>query len=203
MAVINSKLNTQRGIDQKLNKTPVPDLDLTQIKTPNDNGMLVTSTNVKINGIDPSGKKVMIGMIQSFSVSETRNVTKLQSIGIEGVTQAVPENYKGGTINAQRVALYGKRLYDVFRMEEYTGEEKKFGRNKYIDEDGDVFKTLKQQRFPFEIVYETRRDGNKDGDGAVYTETYIDCWISSYKKNYQTSNITISEQVTIAYAEVI
>lgn len=191
MAVINSKLNTQRGIDQKLNKTPVPDLDLTQIKTPNDNGMLVTSTNVKINGIDPSGKKVMIGMIQSFSVSETRNVTKLQSIGIEGVTQAVPENYKGGTINAQRVALYGKRLYDVFRMEDYSGE------------DDDVFKTLKQQRFPFEIVYETRRDGNKDGDGAVYTETYIDCWISSYKKNYQTSNITISEQVTIAYAEVI
>ena len=191
MAVINSKLNTQRGIDQKLNKTPVPDLDLTQIKTPNDNGMLVTSTNVKINGIDPSGKKVMIGMIQSFSVSETRNVTKLQSIGIEGVTQAVPENYKGGTINAQRVALYGKRLYDVFRMEDYSGE------------DGDVFKTLKQQRFPFEIVYETRRDGNKDGDGAVYTETYIDCWISSYKKNYQTSNSTISEQVTIAYAEVI
>ena len=191
MAVINSKLNTQRGIDQKLNKTPVPDLDLTQIKTPNDNGMLVTSTNVKINGIDPSGKKVMIGMIQSFSVSETRNVTKLQSIGIEGVTQAVPENYKGGTINAQRVALYGKRLYDVFRMEDYSGE------------DGDVFKTLKQHRFPFEIVYETRRDGNKDGDGAVYTETYIDCWISSYKKNYQTSNITISEQVTIAYAEVI
>ncbi len=191
MAVINSKLNTQRGIDQKLNKTPVPDLDLTQIKTPNDNGMLVTSTNVKINGIDPSGKKVMIGMIQSFSVSETRNVTKLQSIGIEGVTQAVPENYKGGTINAQRVALYGKRLYDVFRMEDYSGE------------DDDVFKTLKQQRFPFEIVYETRRDGNRDGDGAVYTETYIDCWISSYKKNYQTSNITISEQVTIAYAEVI
>ena len=191
MAVINSKLNTQRGIDQKLNKTPVPDLDLTQIKTPNDNGMLVTSTNVKINGIDPSGKKVMIGMIQSFSVSETRNVTKLQSIGIEGVTQAVPENYKGGTINAQRVALYGKRLYDVFRMEDYSGE------------DDDVFKTLTQQRFPFEIVYETRRDGNKDGDGAVYTETYIDCWISSYKKNYQTSNITISEQVTIAYAEVI
>ena len=191
MAVINSKLNTQRGIDQKLNKTPVPDLDLTQIKTPNDNGMLVTSTNVKINGIDPSGKKIMIGMIQSFSVSETRNVTKLQSIGIEGVTQAVPENYKGGTINAQRVALYGKRLYDVFRMEDYSGE------------DGDVFKTLKQQRFPFEVVYETRRDGNKDEDGAVYTETYIDCWISSYKKNYQTSNITISEQVTIAYAEVI
>lgn len=191
MAVINSKLNTQRGIDQKLNKTPVPDLDLTQIKTPNDNGMLVTSTNVKINGISPSGQKMMIGMIQSFSVSETRNVTKLQSIGIEGVTQAVPENYKGGTINAQRVALYGKRLYDVFRMEDYSGE------------DGDVFKTLKQQRFPFEVVYETRRDGNKDGDGSVYTETYIDCWISSYKKNYQTSNITISEQVTIAYAEVI
>lgn len=191
MAVINSKLNTQRGIDKKLNKTPVKDLDLTQIKTPNDNGMLVTSTNVKINGIAPNGTKTMIGMIQSFSVSETRNVTKLQSIGIEGVTQAVPENYKGGTINAQRVALYGKRLYDVFRMEEYSGE------------DGDVFKTLKQQRFPFEVVYETRRKGNEDGDGAIYTETYIDCWISSYKKNYQTSNITISEQVTIAYAEVI
>lgn len=194
--LVNGALNTQRAIDEKLRKKPVIDLD--KISTPNDNGMLVTSTNVKIKAKGGA----LIGMIQSFTVSESRNVSKLQSIGIEGVTQAVPENYKGGTINAQRVALYGSRIYDALKVEKYDTRMTQTAMNAGYDynSDNNVFKTLKDQRYPFEIYVETAMNGDRS---RVYTETYIDCWISSYRKNYQVSNITISEQVTIAYAEVL
>ena len=176
------KLNTQRGIDEKLLKKPYN--DLMSVDNSDANGLAVTSTNIRIKAND-----ITIGMIQSFSVSENRDVTKVQSIGIEGVTQAVPQNYKGGTIQATRVAMYGSRFYDAFKMEQYMGQQY---------EGYNVFKTLKDQRLPFEIrVDQTMTNGGENG--KQYTETYIDCWISSYKKNYTVSNVTISESVSIMY----
>lgn len=180
------KLNTQRGIDEKLLKKPYN--DLMSVDNSDANGLAVTSTNIRIKAND-----ITIGMIQSFSVSENRDVTKVQSIGIEGVTQAVPQNYKGGTIQATRVAMYGSRFYDAFKMEQYMGQQY---------EGYNVFKTLKDQRLPFEIrVDQSMTNGGENG--KQYTETYIDCWISSYKKNYSVSNITISESVSIAYADCL
>lgn len=180
------KLNTQRGIDEKLLKKPYN--DLMSVDNSDANGLAVTSTNIRIKAND-----ITIGMIQSFSVSENRDVTKVQSVGIEGVTQAVPQNYKGGTIQATRVAMYGSRFYDAFKMEQYMGQQY---------EGYNVFKTLKDQRLPFEIrVDQTMTNGGENG--KQYTETYIDCWISSYKKNYSVSNITISESVSIAYADCL
>ena len=180
------KLNTQRGIDEKLLKKPYN--DLMSVDNSDANGLAVTSTNIRIKAND-----ITIGMIQSFSVSENRDVTKVQSVGIEGVTQAVPQNYKGGTIQATRVAMYGSRFYDAFKMEQYMGQQY---------EGYNVFKTLKDQRLPFEIrVDQTMTNGGENG--KQYTETYIDCWISSYKKNYSVSNITISESVSIAYGDCL
>ena len=180
------KLNTQRGIDEKLLKKPYN--DLMSVDNSDANGLAVTSTNIRIKAND-----ITIGMIQSFSVSENRDVTKVQSVGIEGVTQAVPQNYKGGTIQATRVAMYGSRFYDAFKMEQYMGQQY---------EGYNVFKTLKDQRLPFEIrVDQTMTNGGENG--KQYTETYIDCWISSYKKNYTVSNVTISESVSISYADCL
>jgi hypothetical protein len=180
-------LNTQRGIDEALLKKPYN--DLMSVDNSDANGLAVTSTNIRIK----AANGVTIGMIQSFSVSENKDVTKVQSIGIEGVTQAVPQNYKGGTIQATRVALYGSRFYDAFKMEEYMGEQYR---------EYNVFKTLKDQRLPFEIrVDQSMTNGGENG--KQYTETYIDCWISSYKKNYTTSNVTVSESVSIAYADCL
>lgn len=180
-------LNTQRGIDEALLKKPYN--DLMSVDNSDANGLAVTSTNIRIK----AANGITIGMIQSFSVSENKDVTKVQSIGIEGVTQAVPQNYKGGTIQATRVALYGSRFYDAFKMEEYMGEQYR---------EYNVFKTLKDQRLPFEIrVDQSMTNGGENG--KQYTETYIDCWISSYKKNYTTSNVTVSESVSIAYADCL
>lgn len=181
----SNKLNTQRGIGENLLKKPYNNLQ--EINSPNANGMLVTSTNIRLKAND-----VTIGMIQSFSVSQSRDVTKLQQIGAEGVAQAVPQNYKGGTLQCSRVALYGSRFYDAFKMEEYSGEDTK-----------DIcFKTLKDQRLPFDVVYEQSAT-NQGLEGKMYRETYISCWLSSYKANYTVSNITVSENVSIAFADVI
>lgn len=180
-----NKLNTQRGIGENLLKKPYN--NLREIDHANANGMLVTSTNIRIKAND-----VVIGMIQSFSVSQSRDVTKLQQIGAEGVAQAVPQNYKGGTLQCSRVALYGSRFYDAFKMEQYSGEDTK----------DTYFKTLKDQRLPFDVVYEQSASNNGQM-GPQYTETYISCWISSYKANYTVSNITVSENVSIAFADII
>ena len=180
------KLNTQRGIDEKLLKKPYN--DLMSVDNSDANGLAVTSTNIRIKAND-----ITIGMIQSFSVSENRDVTKVQSIGIEGVTQAVPQNYKGGTIQATRVAMYGSRFYDAFKMEQYMGQQY---------EGYNVFKTLKDQRLPFEIrVDQTMTNGGENG--KQYTETYIDCWLTAYGKTISSSTITVTETATISYSDII
>ena len=176
-----NKLNTQRGIGENLLKKPYN--NLREIDHANANGMLVTSTNIRIKAND-----VVVGMIQSFSVSQSRDVTKLQQIGAEGVAQAVPQNYKGGTLPSS----YDIDQLDAFKMEQYSGEDTK----------DTYFKTLKDQRLPFDVVYEQSASNNGQM-GPQYTETYISCWISSYKANYTVSNITVSENVSIAFADII
>ena len=75
------------------------------------NSLIATSTNVFVfaNGS-------IVGMIQSFTVTESRTVTKLQAIGWEGVVQAVPENTKGGTLNVSRIALYESSIWNALGL---------------------------------------------------------------------------------------
>jgi hypothetical protein len=42
----------------------------------------------------------------------------------------------------------------------------------------------------------------KGSEEAYYTETYIDCWLSSYSRSYSVGTITVAEQATIQYADV-
>jgi len=137
-------------------------------------------------------------MIQSFNVSENRSVNKLQAIGQEGVCQAVPQNTKGGQITANRLALYGERLYDAFQIESTSTSNINTSSNANT-----IFRTLKDQRIPFEIQTITASKAESGNKVSYYSETYIDCWISSYKKSYSVSNITVSEDVTIMYADVV
>lgn len=177
----NTFLNTQRATENLTERSYQN--DFSQIKTSDTNGLAVTYTNTFIRA-----NNINVGMIQSFNTSENRQVNKLQAIGMEGVVQAVPQNTNGGQITANRIALYGERLYDAFKFKS--------------DNDTGIFKTLKDQRIPFEIQYLTV-SGVKDGATTYYVETYVDCWLSSYKKSYTVQNVTVTEDVTIMYADVI
>lgn len=207
----NTSTNTHRAIRndiKKANNTMLP-------TSSDDNVGAVTSTNVFVysNGC-------IVGMIQSFQVSEQRTINKLQAIGWEGVVQAVPANTNGGTLNVNRIALYESSLWNALGLTTNGTPFNEVGK-KYLnttsesdswdvstledDADGHkvntrlIFKTLKDQRVPLEIQVRTRREGSAE---LFYNETYVDCWLQSYSKSYTVQQITVAETAAISYADV-
>ena len=103
----NTSTNTHRATRNDIrvaNNTMKPN-------SPFDNVGATTSTNIFVysNGC-------IVGMIQSFNVSEQRQVNKLQAIGWEGVVQAVPGNTNGGTLNVSRIALYESSIWNALGL---------------------------------------------------------------------------------------
>ncbi|MNB95373.1 hypothetical protein D3C81_415000 [compost metagenome] len=204
----NTLVNTHRanGIQ---NPKAVNDFNTTAGDT---YGLAETSTNIFIysNG-------GLVGMIQSFSVSESRNINKLQAIGYEGVVQAVPSNTNGGQLSVTRIALYESNLFRALGATSNGHNGSPIGSKihttgvtdvTYNDNDGPkpnatdgsfAFRTLRDQRVPFEIVVKTRMDGSTE---QYYEEKYVDCWLASYSKAYTVSQITVAENATISYGDV-
>lgn len=178
----NKNLNTQRayGWDRNINADHATGTR-TNPNSPSQNGLLQASTNIKLK---MNGET--LGMVQSLAVSESRNINKLQAVGFEGVVQAVPSNTNGGQLTVSRIALYDRKMANI------TGLH---------DNDLGVFVTLRQQRVPFEIAVETPIGNN--GDVAYDITTYYDCWISSYSKSYTVQQITVAENLTVQYSDVL
>jgi len=216
---VNTNLNTQRA-NQNTIKPSNYNLDPTDAQS---NGLLQTSTNIFIYA-----NNTVVGMIQNFTVTENRPLTKLQAIGYEGVVQNVPGNTDGGTLNVTRLALYESSMWNALGMTNVgtsynpigskvhnsTNNTYDYSLNNPIDStmaisqnSSQIFKTLKDQRTPFEIQVKTRRKGATSGALSgnaddFYIETYIDCWLSSYTKTYAIGTITVSETATITYADI-
>lgn len=238
----NTYMNTHRKTQNEIRTAEGTGVNPT---TPYDNSLVQTSTNIFIyaNGC-------IVGMIQSFNVNESRNITKMQAIGWEGVVQAVPNNTEGGSISVSRMALYNSNLFNALGLNKtgipYNGniggrvhnptQDEAFKDNSTtvldqydntpygskitenaLNNDApclQAFRTLKDQRVPFEIEVrtptfvqngqvETTKDGvTKVADNSYYTERYIDCWLSQYSKSYQVGNISVTETATIRYADV-
>jgi hypothetical protein len=179
---LNGRLNTQRasGLDPILGQP---------------GRLAVTSTNISIS---VNGENV--GFIQSANPSESRNITKVQELGTEGIVQSVPGNTNGGQIAVTRLALYKQNLYTALQLPLFTGLS--------------AFKTLKDQRLPFEISMITKYYSPINPYGAVdkstdpgfqiqeYREIYLDCWLSNYSKTITTSAITITESATVQYSDM-
>lgn len=144
--------------------------------------MAVTSTNISIYVND-----MKIGFVQSFSPQEQRTITPIQELGTEGVVQMVAGNTNGGSISVSRFAIYNSNLFDALGITPT-------GKNTVTN----PFKTLKDQRVPFEIKVETNM-----ANGAVARETYIDCWLTSYSKTIAAQTITINESCNISYSDVM
>lgn len=182
----------------------------------NDNGKLVTGTNIFIYS-----NNAIVGMIQSFSVSESRTINKLQAIGWEGVVQAVPSNTNGGQLSVSRIALYESTLWNALGLTSDGNPYNPIGKKVYDSPDQTqsswdgsthqnaldgskvssrlIFKTLKDQRTPLELRVQTKRLGSAE---EYYVETYVDCWLSSYSKSYSVGTITVAESATIQYADI-
>lgn len=165
--------------------------------------MAVTSTNISVWS---NGQKV--GFIQNASPSESRNVTKVQALGEEGVVQVVPGNTQGGQLSLTKFAVYNGNIFNALGLTR-TGKfvtrdqmDLSSSRSKVPPTQtfGNPFKTLKDQRVPIEIEVKTLHPGT---EVQYFVETYLDCWVTSYSKTIASSTITISEQVTVSYSDVV
>lgn len=204
----NTKTNTQRAAKNEI-KNVVNDFNP---RSSNDNALLQTSTNIFVyaNGS-------IVGMIQSFQVTENRTINKLQAIGYEGVVQAVPSNTQGGQLSVTRIALYESNLWTALGLTTSGKPYNPLGSKVHSGDAGNdwdvyeqenqrqsvpqnlAFKTLKDQRVPLEIEVKTPQVGDRS---AFYIEKYVDCWLSSYSKSYNVGTITVAEQAQIQYADV-
>lgn len=159
----------------------------------------VASTNISIfsNGM-------RIGFVQTFSPSEQRTITPIHELGTEGVIQMAAGNTNGGTLALSRIAIYNSNLWNALGLTR-TGQ---FVTPGAVSSTGtkdttyatysNPFKTLKDQRVPLEIKVVTNQPS-----GAIYAETYIDCWLQQYSKAVTSQTITISENCTMTYSDIV
>ena len=179
------------------------------------NSKVMLSTNIFIysNG-------AIVGMLQSFSVSEQRQINKLQAIGWEGVVQAVPSNTRGGSLNVSRIALYDSTLYNALGLTTYAQPHNAIGYKIHNPTTADTKTDKNKDTQTWDNIHdrETATDGKVIHDGVVfrtlrdqrapleiavktrlkgndgfYIVTYIDCWLSSYSKPYSVQTITVAK----------
>lgn len=168
------------------------------------NQLAITTTNISIFSND-----MRIGFVQSFNVSESRDIQMVQELGTEGVVQAVPGNTRGGQIQLQRTALYNSDMWNALGLTP-TGKFIPRTDSKFISGDafkrqdsgtyGNPFRTLKDQRVPLEIRAHTILPNVSEE--TRYVEFYYDAWISSYQKTISVQQIWISESVTLEYGDM-
>ena len=163
--------------------------------------LAVTSTNISIYS-----NNMRIGFVQSFSPSESRQITPVHELGTEGVVQMAAGNTNGGTISLTRFAVYNANLYNALGLTR-TGQFVTFDKfNSSGKKDStyatysNPFKTLKDQRVPLEMRVETKTPSDEN---KVYVETYIDCWLTSYGKSISAQTITINESCSMSYGDII
>ena len=170
--------------------------------------LVVTTTNIEVWA---NGQKV--GFVQTFNPSENRTIVKIKELGTEGVVQSVPSNTLGGQIAVTRFALYNSNLYNALGLTptgqfvtrdsvnpaQIPGNATDITANGNYRTYGNPFKTLKDQRVPLEFMVKTKMPN----DTRYIIETYLDCWLATYSKMITAATITITENATIQYSDVI
>jgi hypothetical protein len=163
--------------------------------------LVVASTNISV-----FSNNMRVGFVQSFSPSETRTITPVQELGTEGVVQMVAGNTNGGTISLSKFAVYNADLWNALgltrtgKFTNYSDFQSSGKKDDTYQTYANPFKTLKDQRVPLEIKVETKQPGDEN---SIFTETYIDCWLTSYSKAISSQNITVTETCNMSYSDLI
>jgi hypothetical protein len=147
-------------------------------------GMTTHPTNIEIliNGS-------RVGMIQSFSPSESRNVTPIMALGVEGVVTSSVGNYSGGTFSTPMIEIYDQTSLAALGVVDQGGRDPGGLRQLTIS------KALYQQRIPVDI----RAVTYTPAIGAETIDTFVNCYITSYSKSISISASTISVGVSWRY----
>ena len=117
--------------------------------------------------------------MQDLSPSESRTITPIQELGTEGVVQMVAANTNGGTLSCSRFAVYNANLFNALGltgtgkfMPGSANDNDKYypNRNNSYRTYHNVFKSLKDNRVPIEVMVQLNQPG--EGSEPKY-ETYI------------------------------
>ena len=149
---------------------------------------------------------VQIGVMASFSMSESRNVEPIRGIGYgDMIAELVPGNTDPMQISVTRTALYLKNIFQVF------------GYKAGVD---GLVRSLRHHKFPFDIKQElifsevdsadalstnTSTAGKATGETFELKAliTYFEgCWMTSYSTDFSSDTAIVQEQVEIIVTDV-
>lgn len=142
------------------------------------NSGLSTQILIKIN-------KQTVGAIQSFSVTQNRQLKAIQEIGTDGQIEVVPSSATTFDLSIDRMVFDGLSLPEAFARS---------------------FKLINAQRVPFDIEvfdlkgiaptasFDVSADAQADGTEVL---VYHNCWFKSLTTPYSAGDYTIVEKATI------
>jgi hypothetical protein len=114
-----------------------------------------------------------VGAVQTFSVSQSRQTTRVKEIGLDGTVEVVPSSVVEISVSASRIVYDGLSITEAFAR---------------------GFRNIQAQRIPFDIVVIDQYTGT--GNDAVIT-TYRNCWFTSISKAYSADDFIVTEDVDI------
>lgn len=168
------------------------------------NTRLAISQKNKVYSI-PNGKNVFsqVGVLSSFAISESRNVTETRGIGYgDQLAELIPDNTGAMSLTINRTLMYLSNLYQTFG---YAGGV-----------DG-LVRSLKHHQWPFDIKQElvfSRIATNEavspknvapssDGVNQALLTFYEACWMTSYGASFSADSSIIAEDTTAMVSDVV
>jgi len=172
---------------------------------------------VPAGGSDPNNPINQIGVLTSFSPSESRNVETARGIGFgDRVAELVPGVTDAMSISVDRVALW---LINVFQV---------FGYKSGVD---GIIRSLRHHRWPFDIRQEmifseiaktpsvlnpvgvtgnktqvqiggVNSDAGPNANTKALVTFYEGCWMNSYGTSFSADTAIVSENVGIQVSDV-
>ena len=148
------------------------------------------STQIVIKAQGNDGAWYDVGGIQSFQVTETRNINPIQEVGTDGIIQLHPNGASPITILVTRAVFDYQRLTAAFQRS---------------------FHHVMSQRFPFDIVvvdynpyifgskkvnFDQTARGTLPGTSQVRTR-FVNCWFNNNSYSYTSDQYLISENASI------
>lgn len=146
---------------------------------------------------------IQVGVMASFSPSESRSVEPVRGIGFgDQVAELVPGVTEPMTISVTRTALYLANVYQVFGYNAGTSG---------------LVRSLKHHKFPFDIKHEIILSDIPENTTATNIKSvpypgnqtvralitfFEGCWMQSYSSDYTADTAMVQEQVDIIVTDV-
>lgn len=155
------------------------------------------STQIVIKAQGVNGGWYDVGAIQSFQVSENRNINHIQEVGTDGIVQSHPSGAQPVNLTVTRAIFDYQRVTVAFQR---------------------GFHHVMSQRFPFDIVvvdynpyvfqssnrnYDGPRDTSslrhsiEDSGPHTIRTRFVNCWFNANQYSYMADNYMITENATI------